>query len=115
MSDSLADIRRRDIVLVAGGVCASKPRPAIVVQDDLFDGTDSVTVCPLTTTAVDAPLLRLPVSADEKTGIGQDSFAMIDKLTTVRRSNLRTWVGHLDAVRMLELERRLVVFLGLAR
>jgi mRNA interferase MazF len=109
------EVRRGDIVLVAGGVYASKPRPAIIVQDDLFDATDSVTVCPLTTTAVDAPLLRLPVGADATTGIGHDSFAMIDKLTTVRRANVGQRVGRLDAVRMLELERRLVVFLGLAR
>lgn len=106
--------RRGDIVLVAGGVYSSKPRPAVVIQDDLFDGTDSVTVCPLTTTPVDAPLLRLPVSADSASGIDADSFVMIDKITTVRRANTREHVGHLTSVQMLELERRLLVFLGLA-
>jgi mRNA interferase MazF len=110
----MVDVRRGDIVLVAGGVYASKPRPAIVVQDDLFDGTDSLTVCPLTTTAVDAPLLRLAVGADEVTGIAADSFAMIDKLTTVRRAHVGERVGRLDTVRMVELERRMLVFLGLA-
>lgn len=108
-------VSRGDVVLVAGGVYASKPRPAVVVQDDLFGGTDSLTVCPLTTTQVDAPLLRLHVPSDEATGIEAASFAMVDKLTTVRRSNVGERLGQLNSVQMLELERRLMVFLGLAR
>ena len=99
---------------MAGGVYASKPRPAVVIQDDLFEETDSLTVCPLTTTRVDAPLLRMPISANPGTGITSTSFAMIDKLTTVRRTNVGEPIGHLDSVQMLELERRLLVFLGLA-
>lgn len=106
--------RRGDIVLVAGGVYASKPRPAVIVQDDLFDATDSVTVCPFTTSDVPAPLLRMLVPADAATGIDSPSFAMVDKLTTVRRSNAGEAIGRLDSVQMVELERRLLVFLGLA-
>jgi mRNA interferase MazF len=105
-------MRRGDIVTVAGGVYAGKPRPALVVQDDRFDGTDSLTVCPFTTTRVDAPLLRVPVTADETNGLGQDSSVMIDKITTVRRSNARTVLGRLDPVTLVEVERRLLVFLG---
>ena len=101
-------------MLVAGGVYARKPRPAVVIQDDLFSGTGSVTVCPFTTTPVDAPLLRMGIPADEASGISADSFAMIDKVTTVKKESLGDIVGHLTAVQMLELERRLVVFLGLA-
>lgn len=110
----MSDVRRGDIVLVAGGVYASKPRPAVVVQDDLFSGTDSLTVCPFTTTVVDAPLLRMGVPSDESSGIDASSYVMIDKLTTVRRGNIGEKVGFLTAVQMLELERRLLVFLGLA-
>jgi mRNA interferase MazF len=95
-------------------VYASKPRPVIIIQDDLFVATDSVTVCPLTTVHVDAPLMRMSLPANGKTGIASPSFIMIDKVTTVRRSNIGDVVGHLDAVHMLELERRLLVFLGLA-
>lgn len=112
MPDSPA--RRGDIVLVAGGVYASKPRPAVIVQDDLFDQTDSVTVCPFTTSDVSAPLLRMPIPANDTTGIDFPSFAMIDKVTTARRSSAGETVGRLDSVQMLELERRLFVFLGLA-
>ena len=105
-------MRRGDVVTVAGGVYASKPRPALVVQDDRFDATDSVTVCPFTTTEVDAPLLRLPVAADLGNGLEQDSYLMVDKITTVRRSNAGTVIGRLEATTLVEFERRLLVLLG---
>lgn len=103
---------RGDIVTVAGGVYAHKPRPALIVQDDRFDATDSLTVCPFTSTEVDAPLLRVPVPADEGNGLDQDSFLMVDKITTVRRSNAHTVVGRLETTTLVEVERRLLVFLG---
>ena len=62
-------MRRGELWTVAGGVYASRPRLALIVQDDVFAGTASVTVAPLTTTLVDAPLLRVPVSADDRTGL----------------------------------------------
>lgn len=105
-------MRRGDIVTVAGGVYASKPRPALVVQDDRFDATDSLTVCPFTTTQVDAPLLRVPVAADEGNGLGVDSHLMVDKITTVRRGNVGAVLGRLEATTLVEFERRLLVFLG---
>lgn len=105
-------MRRGDIVTVAGGVYAHKPRPALIVQDDRFDATDSLTVCPVTSTEVDAPLLRVPVAADEENGLDQDSFLMVDKITTVRRSNAHAVVGRLGATTLVEFERRLLVFLG---
>jgi len=103
---------RGDIVTVAGGVYAGKPRPALVVQDDRFDATASLTVCPFTTTAVDAPLLRLAVTADPTNGLTQDSHLMVDTITTVRRSNVQSTIGRLEATSLVELERRLLVFLG---
>ncbi|GAA4400880.1 type II toxin-antitoxin system PemK/MazF family toxin [Fodinibacter luteus] len=105
-------MRRGDIVTVSGGVYARKPRPALVVQDDRFDATESVTVCPFTSTVVDAPLMRVPVAADEGNGLGQDSFLMVDKITTVRRSNVGTVLGRLETTTLVEFERRLLVFLG---
>ncbi len=108
----MARMRRGDIVTIAGGVYASTPRPALIVQDDRFDATDSLTVCPFTGTEVDAPLLRVPVTADEENGLDQNSFLMVDKMTTVRRSNARSVVGRLGATAIIEFERRLLVFLG---
>lgn len=105
-------MRRGDIVTVAGGVYAGKPRPALVVQDDRFGATDSLTICPFTTTHVDAPLIRVPVAADMANGLEQDSHLMIDKIATVRRSNTGEVLGQLERMTMLEFERRLLVFLG---
>lgn len=105
-------MRRGDIVTVSGGVYASKPRPALVIQDDRFDATDSVTVCPFTTTIVDAPLLRVAVPADDGNGLDKDSHLMVDKVTTVRRTNVHTVIGRLEGTTLVEFERRLLVFLG---
>jgi len=105
-------MRRGDIVTVAGGVYSSKPRPALIVQDDRFDATDSLTVCPFTSQEVEARLLRVPVTADERNRLGHDSFLMVDKVTTIRRSNVGTVVGRLEATTLVEFERRLLVFLG---
>lgn len=100
---------------MAGGVYASKPRPAVIVQDDVFELTDSVTVVPLTTTLIDAPLLRMRIPAGGVAGLSQDSDVMVDKLTTVRRSNVQTRVGRLSSPQMVDLERLMMTFLGMAR
>lgn len=99
---------------MAGGVYATRPRPALIVQDDRYEGTDSVTVLPLTTTQVDAPLLRVPVEASAASGLRDPSYIMIDKLTTVRRSNLSQHIGRLPAETMLAVERAVLAFLGFA-
>lgn len=105
-------MRRGDVVTVAGGVYANKPRPALVLQDDRFNATDSLTVCPFTTMDLDAPLIRVRVAVTGDNGLDQDSFLMVEKITTVRRSNVRDVPGRLDSSTMVEFERRLLVFLG---
>jgi mRNA interferase MazF len=102
---------------VAGGDYAAKPRPAVIVQDDLFDATSSVAVVPMTSSLLDAPLIRIRISAGDGrlSGLDHDSDVMIDKLTTVRRSNVHTRVGRLTAEQLVEIERAIMAFLGLAR
>ncbi|MFT4044422.1 MAG: type II toxin-antitoxin system PemK/MazF family toxin [Gordonia sp. (in: high G+C Gram-positive bacteria)] len=108
---------RGEIWTVAGGVYASKPRPAVIVQDDLFDSTLSVVVAPMTSQLIDAPLLRIriPGDRDSISGLERDSDVMVDKLTAVRRSNVLTRVGRLTSEQLIEVERSLMAFLGLAR
>jgi mRNA interferase MazF len=98
----------------AGSGYAGKPRPVVIVQDDLFNATASVTVCAFTTDDTDAPLFRIPVDADEATGIRQPSRLMIDKITTVPRTKLGERFGRLSDDDMTRLARSVVVFLGLA-
>jgi mRNA interferase MazF len=107
-------VNRGEIWTAAGGVYASKPRPVLIVQDDRFDTTDSVVVVPLTTHIVDAALTHVPIPAGALSGIAQPSYAMVDKITTVRRTNLDTRTGRASAAQVVEIERALLVFLGIA-
>lgn len=108
-------MRRGEIWTVAArGAYTGKPRPAVIVQDDRFDATNSVTVCAFTSDPTDAPLLRLPVEPDASNGLSQPSRLMVDKLTTVPRANVAVHVGRLGEQDMLRLNRAIVVFLGLA-
>ncbi len=86
----------------------------LVVQDDCFDATDSITVCPLTTDPTEIPLLRIPLHRGANTGLTQPSSLMVDKLTTMPRSKLGTRIGAVSGADMLVLSRSLVIFLGLA-
>lgn len=108
-------MRRGEIwTAAAGSGYAGKPRPVVIVQDDLFDATASVTVCAFTTDPTDAPLFRIPVDANDMTGIRQPSRLMVDKLTTVPRSKLGERIGRLSDDDLTRLARSIAVFLGLA-
>jgi mRNA interferase MazF len=106
-------VRRGEIWTAAGGVYATKPRPVLIIQDDHFAATDSVTVIPMTTTAVDAPLLRIPVDPTPTNGLEQPSQLMVDKVTTTRRSSVQKRLGILASTDLLRVERSLLVFLGM--
>jgi mRNA interferase MazF len=82
-------MRRGDIWTVAGGKdYAGKARPVVVVQDDSFDATDSITVCAFTADETDAPLFRLPVEPNERNGLRVACRLMVDKITTVSKSKV---------------------------
>lgn len=98
----------------ARGSYTGKPRPVAIVQDERFDATASVAVCPFTTNPVEAPLLRLPIEPSDENGLDQPSRLMVDKVTTVPRSSLGTRLGRLRDDELVALNRSLIVFLGLA-
>src|SRR5215467_9325867 len=108
-------MRRGDIWTVAGGRdYAGKPRPVVIVQDDSFDATDSITVCAFTTDETEAPLFRLPVEANDRNGLLATSRLMVDKIATVPKSKLGPQIGRLDDEDMLRLNQATLVFIGLA-
>ena len=108
-------MRRGDIWTVAGGKdYAGKPRPVVIVQDDSFDATDSVTICAFTTDETDAPLIRLAVAPNERNGLRTACRLMVDKITTVPRAKVGARVGRLDDEDILRLNQAVLVFLGLA-
>ncbi len=108
-------MRRGEIWTVSGGSgYASKPRPVVVLQDDRFDATASITVCAFTTDSTDAPLFRLPIEADEQNGLRVNSWLMVDKITTVPKKRVGLLVGRLAGEDIVRLNRAVLVFLGIA-
>ena len=107
-------MNRGELWTVSGGTYAQKPRPALIIQDDLFAASESIILLPLTSQLTDAPLLRLTVEPGQLTGLESVSQIMVDKLTTVRRANLGRRVGRVDAKTMVAVEQSLAIFLGLA-
>jgi len=105
---------RGELWTASGRDYAGKPRPVLVVQDDRFDATDSVTICPLTTNATGAPLLRIPLQPNASNGLNAPSHIMVDKITTIPRSKIGQRIGKVSTTEMLQLERGLLVFLGIA-
>ena len=93
---------------------SSKPRPMLVIQDDSFTNTNSVTIIPITSTITDTPLFRIPIPATTATGLRVDSFLMVDKIMTVKRSSATTHVGHAPYEVMVAADRAIATFLGLA-
>jgi mRNA interferase MazF len=93
---------------------ARKPRPVVVVQDDRFANTDSITVCTFTTDETDAPLFRIAVEPNERNGLRSTSRLMVDKIVTIPRTKIGSRVGRLDDEDMLRLNQAMLVFLGLA-
>ena len=108
-------MRRGEIRTVAGGKdYAGKPRPVVILQDDRFDVTASITICAFTTDPTDAPLFRLPVVPNERNGLRTPCRLMVDKITTVPKTKIGARVGRLDDEDVVRINRAILVFLGLA-
>ena len=108
-------MRRGDIWTVAGGKdYAGKPRPVVIVQDDSFDATDSITICAFATDQTEAPLFRLPMQPNERNGLRTACRLMVDKISTVPKTKVGMRVGRLDDEDILRLNQAVLVFLGLA-
>jgi mRNA interferase MazF len=100
--------------VAGGGSYAGKPRPAVIVQDDRIDTTESITICPITTDPSDAPLFRLALSPSEENGLRSESRIMVDKISTVAKAKLGIRIGRLAQEDIVRLNRAMVVFLGVA-
>lgn len=106
---------RGDFVTIAMQGDFGKPRPALVIQADLFDEHSTVTVLPVTSSLVAAPLLRVNIQPSSRNGLQKLSQVMVDKAMTVKRDKLGQSFGRIDADAMVEVERCLAVFLGIAK
>ena len=108
-------LSRGAIVVVASrGAYTGKPRPALVVQSDLFNETHaSVTICPITSDRVDARLFRLTVPGGQRTGLRRVSQIMVDKIVTVPRTSVGDEIGRCDPAELEAVEEALRLWLGM--
>lgn len=106
---------RGELVTIAVQGDFGKPRPALVIQAEQFSAHSSVTVLPITSTLVDAPLLRVTVNPTDENGLQMSFQVMVDKAMTVRREKIGRAFGHIDADTLVEVERCLAVFVGIAK
>jgi mRNA interferase MazF len=107
-------VKRGDFVTIALQGDFGKPRPALVVQADQFEALATVTVLPVTSSLVDAPLMRIPVTPDTHNGLSKPSQVMADKAVTVKRDKVGPAFGAASDDLMLAVSRALTVFLGIA-
>lgn len=108
-------MRRGDLVTIAIQGDFGKPRPALVIQSDQYNEHATVTVLPVTSALVAAPLFRITVAPSADNGLQKRSQVMSDKAMTVKRDKVGATFGRIDADSMVEVERCLAVFLGIAK
>ena len=106
---------RGDFVTIAMQGDFGKPQPALVLQSDQFNEHMTVTVLPVTSTLVNAPLLRVTVEPGPESGLQKPSQVMVDKAMTVKRDKVGQAFGRIQADAMVEVERCLAVFLGIVK
>ncbi|SAL15156.1 growth inhibitor PemK [Caballeronia udeis] len=107
-------MRRGDLITVSVQGNYGKPRPALVLQSDLFSEHDSVTVLLLTSELRDTPLFRVTIEPDEINQLSKRSQVMVDKAVTMPREKLGDVFGRLEGELMISVNRAMAVFLGIA-
>ncbi|WP_019904340.1 type II toxin-antitoxin system PemK/MazF family toxin [Methylobacterium sp. 77] len=107
-------MKRGDLVTIAMPGDFGKPRPALVIQSDVFHQTGTVTVLLISGTLVDAPLIRTTIEPTPANGLKKRSQVMVDKAMSVKREKIGGTIGHLDAETMLAVTRALAVFFAIA-
>jgi mRNA interferase MazF len=107
-------MRRGELVTVAAPGDYGKPRPALVIQSDLFEELPSVTLCLVTSELRDAPIFRITVDPSPDNGLRRVSQIQVDKVLTVARERIGGTIGRLDDETMLKVNHSLSVFIGIA-
>ncbi|HEX4173470.1 MAG TPA: type II toxin-antitoxin system PemK/MazF family toxin [Acetobacteraceae bacterium] len=107
-------MRRGDVVTVSAPDDYGKPRPAVVIQSNELQGTDSVLLCLITTAERDASFFRVPIAPTAGNGLLQPSNIMVDKIVTMRRDRCGSVIGRVDQPTLLVLNRTLALVLGIA-
>jgi mRNA interferase MazF len=105
-------MKRFDIYTTIGGTYSTKPRPAVIIQALAFDDFDSLTVIPMTTIEINSDF-RIRIEPSQENNLGKTGFVMIDKLTTIKKSGLGEYIGHIEDKYIDEIENALMKFIGI--
>lgn len=106
-------MKRSEVWVVSAKGPIAKPRPAVIMQNDLFSETSTLTVCAFTTDPTEALLIRPVIDPSVANGLTAISRAMVDRLTTVDRAILAKRIGELNAHEMEKIQRSILLFLGI--
>ena len=108
-------MRRGEVVIVATrGAYTGKPRPALVLQSAVFNDTHaSITICPITSDCVDAPLFRVSLPAGQRTGLQRPSQVMVDKVVSVPREVIGRTIGRTESTELDQVGRALQAWLSI--
>lgn len=108
-------VRGNTITAVFGGVLGGKPRPAVVLQDDRFDGPITVLAIPFTSGIATASIVRPVINPDSGNGLEEPSCPMTDKMFPVRRKMIGKTIGRISDPDMERIEFALQLILGMAK
>ena len=107
-------MKRGDVVTAAIKEDYGKPRPALIIQSDLFDRHPSVTILPITGEIRDTPLFRYNLYPDSNNGLTKASQIMVDKITTIKSDKIGNHIGQLSRQQMSDVTRLIALWLGIA-
>jgi mRNA interferase MazF len=108
-------MNRGDLVTIAIQGDFGKPRPALVIQSDVFsDIHETVTVALLSSRIVQAPIFRLNIAPDDRNGLTKECQIQIDKIMSIRKERIGSTIGKLDDTMLVRVNRALALWLGLA-
>ncbi len=109
-------MKRGEIWIASGGAeYLGKPRPMVIVQDERFDATDSITLCPCTTTIAELSYFRVLLNPRPENGLREPTEIMVDKISTIARTKLSARIGVLSSEELDLTSRAIAVFLGISR
>lgn len=102
---------RGDLVAISLPGDYGKPRPALVIQNDLLAELDSVLLCPVTSDLRTADF-RVTIEPTASNGLRHVSQVMVDKLSTLPRSKVGGTFGRLEDEKMRAVDRAMLLVIG---
>ena len=105
-------MKRGDLVTMVSNGDYGKPRPALIIQSDLFLDHPSITLLPITSDLRKAPLYRVEIEPTADNNLNNLSQIMVDKIQTVPVEKVGNVFGKIDDKLMLSVNRTLALWLG---